>query len=183
MAWHHFIATSQTSILCAGGNFGDALGARGTRRTNDHARAPFSRDTAIATRQLLELGELTPRCRMPEISFSPAIPQELELPLPPVLNSDQLAVLLDRAPSTIRGDVSRAPYKLPPWCSPPGSTRKVWLTATVLSWLAAHETAPAAEPAAPVAPVAPVAPRPRRGRPPNFERAAAVVAGQEGGAK
>lgn len=114
---------------------------------------------------------------MPEISFSPAIPQELELPLPPVLNSDQLAVLLDRAPSTIRGDVSRAPYKLPPWCSPPGSTRKVWLTATVLSWLAAHETAPAAEPAAPVAPVAP---RPRRGRPPNSERAAAAKAAVTG---
>lgn len=120
---------------------------------------------------------------MPEIPFSPAIPPELELPLPPVLNSDQLAVLLDRAPSTVRGDVSRAPYKLPPWCSPPGSTRKVWLTATVLSWLEKHQTAPAAAPAAPAS-VAPAAPKPRRGRPPNAERAALRAAtGQERGAQ
>lgn len=114
---------------------------------------------------------------MPEISFSPAIPPELELPLPPVLNSDQLAVLLDRAPSTIRGDVSRAPYKLPPWCSPPGSTRKVWLTATVLSWLAGHQTAPAAEPAATAHEEQPK--KSRAGHPGNKKIAAAKAAGYE----
>lgn len=107
---------------------------------------------------------------MPEIPFSPAIPPGLELPLPPVLNSDQLAVLLDRAPSTVRGDVSRAPHKLPPWCSPPGSTRKVWLTSTVLAWLEKHQTAPAA--ALAPTPLPTLEPKPRRGRPPNKVRAA-----------
>lgn len=97
--------------------------------------------------------------------------------LPPVLNTAQLAALLDRAPSTVLGDVSRAPHKLPPWCTLPGTQRKVWLTATVLSWLAGFERAPAAAPAAPV--TAPMA-RPRRGRPSNAARAAG---GQEGGAQ
>lgn len=113
---------------------------------------------------------------MPEISFSPAIPPELELPLPPVLNSDQLAVLLDRAPSTIRGDVSRAPHKLPPWCSPPGSTRKVWLTRTVLSWLAEHQTAPAA-PAATAHEERPK--KSKAGHPGNKKIAEAKAAGHE----
>lgn len=90
--------------------------------------------------------------------------------LPPVLNTVQLAALLDRAPSTVLGDVSRAPHKLPPWCTLPGTQRKVWLTATVLSWLAGFEREPAAVPAAP-ATSTPMA-RPRRGRPPNAARAA-----------
>lgn len=100
---------------------------------------------------------------------------ELKLPLPPVLNSEQLAVLLDRAPSTVLGDVSRAPHKLPPWCALPGTQRKVWLTATVLAWLEQHQTTPVREPAVPTSAV-PVALKPRRGRPRNVDRAANRIA-------
>lgn len=101
--------------------------------------------------------------------------RELKLPLPPVLNSEQLAVLLDRAPSTVLGDVSRAPHKLPPWCALPGTQRKVWLTTTVLSWLEQHQITPVPEPAAPT-PAATVASKPRRGRPRNSDRAANRIA-------
>jgi hypothetical protein len=94
------------------------------------------------------------------------------LQLPPALGAEQLAALLDRAPSSVLADVSRAPHKLPPWCALPGTQRKVWLTATVLSWLAKNEVAPVAKPAEP----APTAPKPRRGRPRNADRAANRIA-------
>lgn len=136
---------------------------------------------------------------MPELEISSRpIPQEMEPPLvlnsdqlavhdvrraaqihpqfPPVLNSEQLAVLLDRALSTVLGDVSRAPHKLPPWSSPPGSTRKVWLTTTVLSWLKANEMAPAPAPA--VAPTHEEQPKKSKaGHPGNKKIAEARVAG------
>lgn len=94
------------------------------------------------------------------------------LELPPVLGADQLAALLDRAPSSVLADVSRAPHKLPPWCSLPGTQRKVWLTETVLSWLKSHQTSPVSEPTEPT----PTAPKPRRGRPRNSDRAANRIA-------
>lgn len=92
------------------------------------------------------------------------------LELPPVLCAEQLAALLDRAPSSVLADVSRAPHKLPPFCALPGTHRKVWLTATVLSWLEEHQTTPVREPAVPTSAV-PVAAKPRRGRPRNADRA------------
>lgn len=110
-----------------------------------------------------------------EAGSTPQLSPELQLPLPPVLNSEQLAVLLDRAPSTVLGDVSRAPHKLPPWCALPGTQRKVWLTATVLSWLEQHQTTPVHESAVTTSAV-PVASKPRRGRPPNADRAANRIA-------
>ena len=94
------------------------------------------------------------------------------LQLPPVLGAAQLAALLDRAPSSVLADVSRAPHKLPPWCALPGTQRKVWLTATVLSWLAKNEIAPVDKPAEPT----PTAPKPRRGRPRNADRAVSRIA-------
>ncbi len=94
------------------------------------------------------------------------------LQIPPVLGAEQLAALLDRAPSSVLADVSRAPHKLPPWCALPGTQRKVWLTATVLSWLAKNEIASVDKPAEPT----PTAPKPRRGRPRNSDHAANRIA-------
>lgn len=97
--------------------------------------------------------------------------------LPPVLNAERLAALLDRAPSTVLGDVSRAPHKLPPWCTLPGTQRKVWLTATVLSWLAGFERAPAAAPRKPAHEEQPK--KSKAGHPGNKKIAEAKAAGYE----
>lgn len=60
----------------------------------------------------------------------------------PVLGLDGLSVLLQKAPASILADRCRAPHRLPPACTPPGSKQPLWLTADVLAWLSGFREAP-----------------------------------------
>lgn len=87
---------------------------------------------------------------------------------PPAFQADVLSLLIGKSVAAILADRSRAPHKLPPACTPPGTRNPTWLLADVLAWLASHRE-PAAEPP----------PRPRRaarrllktGRPTKVEQA------------
>lgn len=69
------------------------------------------------------------------------------------LDIKELAALLHLSPATVRSDVSRRPWVLPP--SIKVGIRTVWLRSTVLDWLKAREravtppTTPAPPPRAP----------------------------------
>lgn len=76
------------------------------------------------------------------------------------LDIKELAALLHLSPATVRSDVSRRPWALPP--SIKIGVRTVWLRSTVLDWLKARERA-----ATPPAMVE--SPR-RRGRPTKLEQ-------------
>lgn len=93
---------------------------------------------------------------------------------PQVLNALDLARLLNKTPSSIFTDRSRAPWRLPPACTPPGTKSPLWLLSDVLAWLREHR-----EPAAPAPTLAP-APARRRGRPTKAEQIARARA--KGGA-
>lgn len=88
---------------------------------------------------------------------------------PPVLNALDLARLLNKTPSAIFTDRSRAPYRLPPACSPPGTKSPLWLLDDVISWLREHREQPCATTPAPR----------RRGRPTKAEQIARAA--QKGG--
>ncbi|MBN8767084.1 MAG: hypothetical protein J0I76_12245 [Thiobacillus sp.] len=109
---------------------------------------------------------------------------ETEIPsayFPPVLNVLQLAELIHKTPQSVLADRSRAPYRLPPACEPPGTKSPLWLLDDVLAWLAAHRQQPAAAPAAVIDRRVGEPPR-RRGRPTKAEQARrAAQAAQEGG--
>lgn len=106
---------------------------------------------------------------------------------PPVLNVLQLAELIHKTPQSILADRSRAPYRLPPSCEPPGTKSPLWLLGDVLDWLRRYQRPSVPPPAAPATPDAPRRRGP--GRPTKAEqarRAAAAVAAaqeQEGGAQ
>lgn len=57
---------------------------------------------------------------------------------PPAFGSDKLSLLIGKSVASILADRSRAPHKLPPACSPPGTRQPTWLLADVLVWLASH---------------------------------------------
>lgn len=79
------------------------------------------------------------------------------------LGIPELAALLHLAPSTVRSDVSRRPWMLPPFIKL--GIKTIWLRATVLEWLKAREQA--ATP--PVQPVPSQTPK-RRGRPSKLDQ-------------
>lgn len=79
------------------------------------------------------------------------------------LDIKELAALLHLSPATIRSDVSRRPWVLPP--SIKIGIRTVWLRSTVLDWLKARERA-----ASPPATTEPPQPPRRRGRPSKLEQ-------------
>lgn len=60
------------------------------------------------------------------------------LQFPPVIGVEELAALLRKSVVTILNDRSRAPVKLPPECTPPGTKSPIWLLSDVLKWLADH---------------------------------------------
>lgn len=94
---------------------------------------------------------------------------------PPAFQADVLSLILGKSVAAILADRSRAPHRLPPACSPPGTRRPTWLLSDVLAWLAEHREAPVAAPEhAPAKP--PVAPR-RSGRPTKVEQARAKLLG------
>lgn len=78
------------------------------------------------------------------------------------LDIKELAALLHLSPATVRSDVSRRPWILPP--SIKVGIRTVWLRSTVLDWLKARERT-ATPPTTPTPP-----PRRRRGRPSKLEQ-------------
>jgi hypothetical protein len=56
-----------------------------------------------------------------------------------------LAILLHCAPQTVINNRARAPWRVPPCCTPPGTRRLLWRRADVDAWLAGH-VQPAAQP-------------------------------------
>lgn len=90
----------------------------------------------------------------------------------PVLGLSELSLLLRKSPGAIIADRSRAPHRLPPACTPPGSKQPLWLLDEVLAWLKQFKQPQAEKP-------------PRRGRPTKraqLEKAAQAAAQVEGGA-
>lgn len=77
---------------------------------------------------------------------------------PPAFQADVLSLILGKSVAAILADRSRAPHRLPPACSPPGTRRPTWLLSDVLAWLAEHREAPVAAPERAPA-KSPVAPR------------------------
>lgn len=55
-----------------------------------------------------------------------------------LLTVDDLALILDRAPGTIKNQHSKQPYKLPPVCRIPGAGRLLWRPEDVERWLQQH---------------------------------------------
>lgn len=55
-----------------------------------------------------------------------------------LLTVDDLALILDRAPGTIKNQHSKHPYKLPPVCRIPGAGRLLWRREDVERWLQQH---------------------------------------------
>ena len=83
-----------------------------------------------------------------------------ELKFPPVIGISELGILLKKTPVSIRADRCRAPHRLPPSCTPPGSRQPLWLLDDVLAWLRQYQAAPATPPQPPR----------RRGRPTKREQ-------------
>ncbi len=81
-----------------------------------------------------------------------------------------LSVLLGRAESTLQADKCRAPWKLPPACTPPGSKSPIWRLVDVLEWLEDHRQAVTPPPAA--TPNSTLEGRRRVGRPTKVEQLA-----------
>lgn len=71
------------------------------------------------------------------------------------------ARILRQSRATFLSNRTRAPWRVPPACTPPGSHRPVWIIGDVLDWLRQHQEQP----------VAPPATHRRRGRPTKTEQA------------
>lgn len=71
------------------------------------------------------------------------------------------ARLCQRSRAAFLSDRTRAPWRVPPACTPPGSHRPVWIVRDVLDWLRKHQEQP----------VSPPEPKRRRGRPTKAEQA------------
>ncbi|MBO1249439.1 DNA-binding protein [Comamonas denitrificans] len=66
--------------------------------------------------------------------------------LPPVLGVTELSVLLHKSPGVILADRVRAPHRLPPCCTPPGTRQPLWILQDVLDWLRQFQKQPAPAP-------------------------------------
>lgn len=55
--------------------------------------------------------------------------------LPKTIGPNELAILLQRTPNTIRADVNRRPQSLPPKLNIPGSAKLLWVEEDVIQWL------------------------------------------------
>lgn len=53
----------------------------------------------------------------------------------PLITAEELGEILHRAPSTILSDLRRAPHRVPPPCTPPGTRRPLWRPEAVEVWL------------------------------------------------
>ncbi|MCP5268402.1 MAG: hypothetical protein H6943_05085 [Zoogloeaceae bacterium] len=66
--------------------------------------------------------------------------------LDPVIGIEDLSRLLRKTPASILADRSRAPWRLPPDTTPPGSKQPLWLLQDVLDWLAQFRKAATSPP-------------------------------------
>lgn len=93
---------------------------------------------------------------------------------PPVIDADLLGRLLSKTVSSIHADRCRAPHRLPPACTPPGTKKPLWLLRDVLQWLAEYRELPekAARGAAPTRRLTPIPQpaAPKRGAPSKVEQ-------------
>lgn len=64
--------------------------------------------------------------------------EPVQAPTPPIFGVSTLSCLIEKAPASIIADRSRAPWRVPPACTPPGAKQPLWLLADVIAWLAAH---------------------------------------------
>lgn len=94
--------------------------------------------------------------------------------LGPVLGLNELSHLIKKSPRSILADRSRAPGRLPPDCTPPGTRAPIWLLEDVLAWLRQHRHQPGERQAA--ATPAPAPGARRRGRPTKAEQLARQAA-------
>jgi hypothetical protein len=56
----------------------------------------------------------------------------------PLLSAQELSSILNRPLSSIRSDISRKPWSLPPRCQAPGTKLLLWRAEDVETWLAQH---------------------------------------------
>jgi hypothetical protein len=97
------------------------------------------------------------------VNLTLADDKSISVDFPPVFGYEHLAILLEKQPQTLMADRVRAPYKLPPACTPPGCKRPRWLLTDVMDWLVQYREQPASPPQP--------APQPRRpGRPTKVEQ-------------
>jgi len=82
---------------------------------------------------------------------------------PPSFGFEGLSVLIGKDIATIQADRCRAPYKLPPACTPPGTKSPRWLLSDVLAWLASHREAEVTGPSRPSGRPRKKAPKPAGG--------------------
>lgn len=109
---------------------------------------------------------------------TPAVAPIIHATFPPSFGVRTLSDLIGLSVRSIQTYRTRAPYRLPPACTPPDARNPVWLLTDVLDWLASHrEPATAPQPSKPRA--AP-APNSLRRRPTLVEAEAARVAGYTG---
>jgi len=73
---------------------------------------------------------------------NPLLKPQQSYAFPPVFGVDLLSVILDKSPASIFADRSRAPHKLPPACTPPGSKCPRWILEDVIAWLRSHQEPP-----------------------------------------
>lgn len=98
-------------------------------------------------------------------------PAASDAPVIQVLTAFDLATILKKSVASVRGDLSRAPQRLPPFIRICGG-QALWLPDTVLEWLKGHESGQAPPLPPPVPPSPDAAPARRRGRPTKAEQLA-----------
>lgn len=102
----------------------------------------------------------------------------------PVLDDDALGLLIKKTPAAIARDRVRAPWRVPPACTPPGTKKPLWILEDVLTWLRQYQERPGEDDRSPIPEVsvdaaraAALQSRKRRGPPTTIEREAARAVG------
>jgi hypothetical protein len=75
-------------------------------------------------------------CRALAVSQETTVDSVTSQTLDPVIGIEDLSRLLRKTPGSILADRTRAPWRLPPDSTPPGSKQPLWLLQDVLDWLA-----------------------------------------------
>lgn len=105
-------------------------------------------------------------------------------PVLPVLDDNALGLLIKKTPAAIARDRVRAPWRVPPACTPPGTKKPLWILEDVLTWLRQYQERPGEDDRSPIPEVSVDAARAaalqgskRRGPPSTIEREAARAVG------
>lgn len=108
----------------------------------------WPQDLAASATDFRTFGLLFSAFRRPVMPTHPdnkygVAPYVVQTSFPPSFGFEGLSVLLGKDIATIQADRCRAPHKLPPACTPPGTKSPRWLLSDVLAWLASHREAEA----------------------------------------